>query len=257
MSILFNREIGHLPPNIEKKLRDRTLSLNSSIKKVHKIIGNQLIGTFINVELKTDKHLPIPDFNHIAVTFMVDDLKSPISFPRNQRLFKENIKNLNSQENAKFETTYISDLIKNLYTENFIGLSKIGSSFIFQDSNGLLTALKAIDIYRILLFKKFEHYIVTISGSLSMLESKKLNTLDIFMIIDDNDVRNTPKVKLKKQMIRIFQQISEDVTKLTSIKFKPYLYLLTEIYDNQNKKGGNVIQLSKNWIPFYGKNISK
>jgi hypothetical protein len=90
-----------------------------------------------------------------------------------------------------------------------------------------------------------------------MLESKKLNTLDIFMIIDDNDVRNTPKVKLKKQMIRIFQQISEDVTKLTSIKFKPYLYLLTEIYDNQNKKGGNVIQLSKNWIPFYGKNISK
>jgi hypothetical protein len=59
MSILFNREIGHLPPNIEKKLRDRTLSLNSSIKKVHKIIGNQLIGTFINVELKTDKHLPI------------------------------------------------------------------------------------------------------------------------------------------------------------------------------------------------------
>src|SRR5690606_8640123 len=143
--------------------KDKILSHQSKIQEVVDYINKktkQSIGVYITPEIKIEKNIPIPNFDNLVINFLFDDYEKPI--PQfNPKFFFENDfdkilveeikKDEHSQEyptyhlkkdkNIKFVGTSISILRENCFDAIYDDLKTLGSSFVYEDNRGFISAL--------------------------------------------------------------------------------------------------------------------
>jgi len=113
-------------------------------------------------------------------------------------------------------------------------IEAIGMAFPLFDK-GILGAIRVAQIHKSLVLKKFEKYVYSyvIGGSVVRGEAIKTSDVDVYVIIDDTDVKRMPRLELKEKLRNIIYSYVTQAGELAGVKNKlsPQIYLLTEFWE--------------------------
>jgi predicted nucleotidyltransferase len=146
------------------------------------------------------------------------------------------------------------DIWETCLDSKFELFSAIAMSFPLYDK-GLLGALRVSEIHKSLVLQKFEKYVVSyvIGGSLVRGEAIKTSDVDIFIVINDTDVKKMPRLELKEKLRAIIYQYVAEATALAGVKnqLSPQVYLLTDFWESVKDAHPVIFTFIRDGIPIY------
>jgi len=132
----------------------------------------------------------------------------------------------------------------------------IAMSFPLYDT-GLLGALRVAEIHKTLVLRKFEKYVSSyvIAGSLVRGTATKTSDVDVFVIIDDTDVKRMPRLELKERLRGMIYQYVAEASAIagTKNKLEPQIYLLTDFWEAVKDAHPVMFTFIRDGIPLYDK----
>ncbi|MDP3992292.1 MAG: nucleotidyltransferase domain-containing protein [Nanoarchaeota archaeon] len=134
-------------------------------------------------------------------------------------------------------------------------VSAIGMSYPLHDK-GILESLRVAEIHKALVLQKFDKYVVSyvIAGSMVRGDTTKESDVDVFIIINDTDVKRMPRLELKERLrSMIFQYIGE-ATALAGVKkniLNVQVYLLTDFWESVKDAHPVMFTFIRDGVPLY------
>ncbi len=130
----------------------------------------------------------------------------------------------------------------------------VAMSFPLHDT-GILGALRVAEIHKSLVLQKFERYVVSyvIGGSLVRGDAVPTSDVDVFVIINDTDVKRMPRIELKERLRGIIYQYVAEASALAGVKNKlsPQIYLLTDFWESVKDAHPVIFTFIRDGIPIY------
>lgn len=130
----------------------------------------------------------------------------------------------------------------------------IGMAFPLYDK-GLLGALRVAQIHKSLVLRKFEKYVTSyvIAGSLVRGDVKKTSDVDVFIVIDDTDVKRMPRLELKEKLRAIIYSYIMEASELAGVKniLNVQVYILTEFWEAVKDAHPVMFTFIRDGIPLY------
>lgn len=120
---------------------------------------------------------------------------------------------------------------------------------------GLFGALRVASIHKSLVLRKFEKYVTSyvIAGSLVRGEAKPTSDVDIFIIIDDTDVKRMPRFELKEKLRSVIFQYIQEATAIAGAKnpLNVQVYLMTEFWEAVKDAHPVMFTFIRDGVPLY------
>ncbi len=133
-------------------------------------------------------------------------------------------------------------------------ISAIAMSFPLYDK-GILGALRVAEIHKSLVVQKFDRYVVSyvLGGSLVRGDTTKDSDVDVFVIINDTDVKRMPRLELKERLRGMIYQYVAEASALAGVKNKlePQIYLLTDFWDSVRDAHPVMFTFIRDGVPIY------
>lgn len=133
-------------------------------------------------------------------------------------------------------------------------IDAISASLPIHD-NGFLGALRVANIHKSLLLRKFEKYVTSyvIAGSLVRGTAGKDSDVDVFVVIDDTDVKRMSRVELLDKLKGIVYDYIREATALAGVKniLSPQVYLLTDFWQSVKDAHPVMFTFIRDGIPLY------
>ncbi|MBS3065651.1 nucleotidyltransferase domain-containing protein [Candidatus Pacearchaeota archaeon] len=121
--------------------------------------------------------------------------------------------------------------------------------------NGFLGALRVANIHKSLLLRKFEKYVTSyvIAGSLVRGTAGKDSDVDVFVVIDDTDVKRMSSAELLDKLRGICYDYIREATALAGVKniLNLQVYLLTDFWQSVKDAHPVMFTFIRDGIPFY------
>ncbi|VVB82342.1 Uncharacterised protein [uncultured archaeon] len=147
-----------------------------------------------------------------------------------------------------------NDLWELCFDSKFELTQAIAMSFPLHDT-GILGALRVAEIHKSLVVQKFEKYVVSyvIAGSLVRGEAVPTSDVDVFIIINDTDVKRMPRLELKERLRAIIYQYVAEASNLAGVKNKlsPQVYLLTDFWESVKDAHPVIFTFIRDGVPLY------
>ena len=132
----------------------------------------------------------------------------------------------------------------------------IAMSFPLYDK-GLLDSLRVAAIHKNLVLRKFERYVTSyiIAGSLVRGTATKNSDVDVYVIIDDTDVKRMPRLELKEKLRAIIYQYIAEASALAGVqnKLNVQVYILTEFWEAVKDAHPVMFTFIRDGIPLFDK----
>jgi len=132
--------------------------------------------------------------------------------------------------------------------------SAMAVSFPLYDK-GILGAMRVTEIHKSLVLQKFEKYVVSyvLGGSLVRGEVVKTSDVDVFVIINDTDVKRMPRLELKERLRSIIYQYVGEASALAGVnnKLEPQIYLLTDFWEAVKDAHPVMFTFIRDGVPIY------
>ena len=133
-------------------------------------------------------------------------------------------------------------------------LDAISASFPLHD-NGFLGALRVANIHKSLVLRKFEKYVASyfIAGSLVRGTAGKDSDVDVFVVIDDTDVKRMPRLELLEKLRGIIYDYIREATALAGVKniLNVQVSLLTDFWQRVRDVEPVAFTFIRDGIPLY------
>jgi len=257
-----------IPPELEKKLKGIKDKLDKFKEKVLEKFGDYIVGITLlppekpkeeqkEGEEKADKK----DENKIHLMVVVDDTTS-------QKMTKDELFNKFSSiikqiaEEVDKEITpqcaLLSDIWQNCYDAKY-DLNRLISISAPLHDTGMLAAIKIAEIHKSMVIKKFEKYILSyvLAGSLTQGRATSTSDIDVWIVIDDTDVKKMSRLELKEKLRAIIIGMGVEAGEMTGIKNKLNIqvYILTDFWDSLKEANPIIFTLLRDGVPFYDRGI--
>lgn len=132
--------------------------------------------------------------------------------------------------------------------------SAIAMSFPLFDK-GFLGSMRVTEIHKSLVLRKFERYIVSyvVCGSFVRGDATKTSDVDVFIVIDDTDVKRMPRLELKEKLRSIIYQYIYEAGELAGVKNKlnVQVYILTEFWESVKDANPVIFTMLRDGVPLY------
>src|SRR4030042_2652038 len=160
----------------------------------------------------------------INVLILVDDSDS-------QKMSKEELKDRLSGIIEKMATELDKDLAPQTiiltevwqacYDAKYELLQMIALSAPVHDT-GMLAAIKICEVQKSMVLKKFEKYIVSyvLAGSIVQGKATHISDIDVFIVIDDTDVKKMTRAELKDKLRAIIIGMGGEAGQMTGIEHR-------------------------------------
>ncbi|MFC1682319.1 nucleotidyltransferase domain-containing protein [Nanoarchaeota archaeon] len=230
----FTQAIGIIPPQAIKILIDE--------EEVPKETENM-----------THLYMIIPEENYIEKIKvkegpprrLIDDMK------------KEIIKEVEKIKDQKIWLQIKSpvDIWESCLDSKFELAEAIAMSIPLYDK-GILQSLRLAQIHKSLVLRKFEKYVVSyiVGGSLVRGDVVKESDVDVFVIINDTDVKRMPRLELKERLRGIIYQYISEASALAGVKdnlLNVQIYLLTDFWESVKDAHPVMFTFIRDGIPLY------
>ncbi len=120
---------------------------------------------------------------------------------------------------------------------------------------GILGAMRVTEIHKSLVLQKFEKYVVSyvLGGSLIRGETTKDSDVDVFVVINDTDVKRMPRLELKERLRGIIYQYVGEASALAGVnnKLEPQIYLLTDFWEAVKDAHPVMFTFIRDGVPIY------
>ena len=260
-----------MPADMEKKLKSIKTKLDKFQKKVLDKFDKYIIGIALippqkpqkvpaGVQAQMPPEKPV-NKDALDLLILVDDSDSKKMSKLELRdrlsviidgIAKEIDKNINPN------TVLLSEVWQSCYDAKYDFLKMIAMSAHIYDS-GMLAAIKISEIHKTMVLKKFEKYIVSyvLAGSLIQGRATPKSDVDVFIVIDDTDVKKMTRAELKDKLRAIIIGMGIETGELTGIKNKLNIqvYILTDFWDNLKEANPIIFTLLRDGVPFYDRGI--
>ena len=123
----------------------------------------------------------------------------------------------------------------------------------------MLAAFKIAEVHKSMVIKKFEKYILSyvLAGSLTQGRATPTSDIDVWIVIDDTDVKKMTRIELKDKLRAIIIGMGMEAGELTGIKNKLNIqvYILTDFWDSLKEANPIIFTLLRDGVPFYDRGI--
>lgn len=246
----------HLPEDAKKKLDEIKTKLESFKEKALKKFDEYIMGMSLLPPSKEEK---LKD--KINVLILVDDSDS-------QKMSKVELRDklisimqgmADEIDKALFiEVLLLSELWQSCYDAKYDWLQMMALSAPVYDK-GMMAAVKISEIHKNMVLKKFEKYIVSyvLAGSLVQGRATKQSDIDVFIVIDDTDVKKMTRAELKDKLRAIIIGMGYDAGKMTGIenKLNIQVYILTDFWEYIKEANPIIFTFLRDGIPLYDRGI--
>lgn len=133
-------------------------------------------------------------------------------------------------------------------------IEAISMAFPLHDK-GFLGALRAASIHKTLVLKKFERYVVSyvLAGSLVREEANKTSDVDIYVVIDDTDVKRMSRFELREKLRAIIYSYTVEASEIAGVqnKLNVQVYILTEFWEAVKDAHPVIFTFIRDGVPLY------
>jgi|TARA_B100002003_G_C14146263_1_gene551148 uncharacterized protein (UPF0332 family)/predicted nucleotidyltransferase len=210
------------------------------------ILPPQSISLFINEEeapKETEKHI------HLYIIVPEEKLKE---IPKITKEIVTEIEKLKQKIWLHIKTPI--DIWETSLDSKFELTAAIAMSFPLYDK-GILGSLRVAEIHKSLVLQKFEKYVVSyvIGGSLIRGKAIKTSDVDVFLIINDTDVKRMPRLELKERLRGIIYQYVAEAGALAGVqnKLSPQVWLLTDFWESVKDAHPLMLTFIRDGVPIY------
>ena len=271
-AVLQGKALDKLPKDVQEKLKTIKTKLEKFQKRVLDKFDKYIMGMTLLPPPKPDQKLPnLPnqpggqkqteDKDKISVLVLIDDSDSKKMSKYELKDKLTAIMNSVAQEidkNLKPQAVILSELWQNCYDGKYELLQLISLSAPIFD-RGMLAAIKIAEVHKTMILKKFEKYIISyvLAGSLVQGRATPTSDIDVWIVIDDTDVKKMTRAELKDKLRAIIIGIGIEAGEITGIKNKLNIqvYILTDFWDNLKEANPIIFTLLRDGVPFYDRGI--
>ena len=271
--------ISKLPEDVQEKLKAIKSKLENFQKKVLEKFDKYIMGIALMPppkpeELQQLQQMQLPpgqpsppaepkpeDKDKIHVLILVDDSDSRTMSKLELKDKLTAIVNSIGKEidpNLTPQTLILSELWQNCFDAKYELLQLIALSAPIHD-NGMLQAIKIAEVHKTMVLKKFEKYIVSyvLAGSLVQGKATPSSDIDVWIVIDDTDVKKMTRVELKDKLRAIIIGMGIEAGELTGIrnKINIQVYILTDFWDSLREANPVIYTLLRDGVPFFDRGI--
>ena len=134
-------------------------------------------------------------------------------------------------------------------------MEAVAMSFPILDK-GILSYVRVAQIHKSLVLKKFEKYVTSyvVGGSLATGTTKKDSDVDVFLIIDDTDVKRMSRRDLKDKLMGIIWGYIPEAESMAGVKkntLNVQVYLMTEFWEAVKDAHPVMFTFIRDGIPLY------
>jgi len=250
-----------IPKEVKEKLKKIKSKLNKFSKQVVGKFEKYIVGISLLPPPKESQDGKKVDKDKIRILVLVDDSEPTKMSKRElkQKLSKiiDNIAE-DIDENITPQTMLLSELWQNCYDGKDELLKLIAMSAPIHDT-GMLSAIKIAEIHKNMILKKFEKYIVSyvLAGSLVQGKATPTSDIDVWVVIDDTDVKKMTRAELKDKLRAIIIGMGIEAGEMTGIKNKLNIqvYILTDFWDSLKEANPIIFTLLRDGVPFYDRGV--
>ncbi len=270
--------ISKLPQDVQEKLKAIKTKLEKFQKKVLEKFDKYIVGIALMPPPKPEElqqlqqlqqplqpqQTPEPkpeDKDKIHVLVLVDDSDSKtMSKLELKDKLTAIINSVASETDANLtpQTLILSELWQNCFDGKYELLQLIALSAPIHDT-GMLQAIKIAEVHKTMVLKKFEKYIVSyvLAGSLVQGKATPTSDIDVWIVIDDTDVKKMTRAELKDKLRAIIIGMGIEAGELTGIKNKLNIqvYILTDFWDSLKEANPVIFTLLRDGVPFFDRGI--
>jgi len=245
-----------IPDETKKKLEAIKVKLDKFKTKVLSKFEDYIVGIALLPPSQEAK-----EKNKINVLVLVDDSDST-KMPKEE--LKEKLSTIIAKMSGEIDpnlnpdVVLLSELWQSCYDAKYEILQMIAVSAPVYDK-GMLAAIKIAEIHKNMVLKKFEKYIVSyvLAGSIVQGRATPESDIDVFIVIDDTDVKKMTRAELKDKLRAIIIGMGLDAGKMTGIenKINIQVYILTDFWDNIKEANPIIFTFLRDGVPFYDRGI--
>ena len=261
-----------MPLDSRKKLEDIKVMLDKFQKKALAKFEDYVMGIALlppskpeDVEKAQERKLSKQEADELEkrvnVLLLIDDADS-------KKMSKEELKEKLTaifekmasevDKNLHVELVILSELWQSCYDAKYDLVQLIAMAAPVYDK-GMLAAIKISEIHKSMVVKKFEKYIVSyvLAGSLVQGRATPQSDIDVFIVVDDTDVKKMTRAELKDKLRAIIISMGFEAGKMTGIenKLNIQVYILTDFWENIKEANPIIFTFLRDGIPFYDRGI--
>ncbi len=253
-------QLQKLPKEAQEKLKQIKSKLDKFQKNIVEKFDQYIMGVALLPPPKPEEGKDT-DTDSINTLILVDDSDS-------KKMSKEELRDKLSSiiagmaeevdKKIKPQVLILSELWQNCYDGKHDLLQLIAMSAPIYD-RGMLAAIKISEIHKTMILKKFEKYIISyvLAGSLVQGRATPTSDIDVWIVIDDTDVKKMTRAELKDKLRAIIIGMGLEAGEMTGIKNKLNIqvYILTDFWDSLKEANPVIFTLLRDGIPFYDRGI--
>jgi predicted nucleotidyltransferase len=247
-----------LPPELKKKLEEMKSKLEKFQKSLLEKFEKYIIGIAL---LPPAKEEADKDEKKINILVLVDD-SEPTKMSKQElkdkmvAIVEANAKEVDPK--IAPQTLLLSEIWQSCYDGKSELTEMIAMSAPVFD-RGMLSAIKIAEIHKSMILKKFEKYIVAyvLAGSLVQGKATKESDIDVFVVIDDTDVKKMTRAELKDKLRAIIIGMGIEVGEMTGIrnKLNVQVYILTDFWDSMREANPVIFTFLRDGVPFFDRGV--
>jgi len=252
--------LENLPKDIPDETKKKLVAIKSKLDKFKtKILSkfeDYVMGIALLPPAKEEENK-----EKINVLVLVDDSDSQ-KMPKGElkdkllAIMKKMAEELD--KNLSPEVVILTELWQSCYDGKYELLQMIALAAPVYDK-GMLAAIKIAEVHKTMVLKKFEKYIVSyvLAGSLVQGRATPQSDIDVFIVIDDTDVKKMTRAELKDKLRAIIIGMGLDAGKMTGIenKLNIQVYILTDFWENVKEANPIIFTFLRDGVPFYDRGI--
>ena len=257
----------NIPPEMQEKLKAIKEKLDLFTKKIIEKFEKYIIGValmppdkMLPPELREEGRKVLENPDKINALILIDDSDST-KMPKQElaakldQIIHEIAKEIDP--NLSPDILLASELKESCFDGKYDVLRMIAMSAPVYDPTDMIAAVKISEVHKTMVLKKFEKYIVSYVAAGSLFRGEKSNDIDIYIVIDDTDVKKMPRAELKDKLRAIIIGMGFDAARITGVKkqFHVQTYILTDFWDSVKDANPVIYTFLRDGVPLYDRGV--
>ncbi len=254
---------GKMPPlskEAQAKLKTIKTKLDKFSKEVTKKFDKYIIGVALLPPPRAEEGKKV-DKEQINVLVLVDDSDSKkMTKVELKEKLGSIIETLGQEvdKNIITQTVILSEVWQSCYDGKSDMLKTFAMAAPVYDT-GMMSAIKIAEIHKSMIIKKFEKYVMSyvLAGSLVQGRATKTSDIDVWIVVDDTDVKKMTRAELKDKLRAIIIGMGIEAGDMTGIKNKlnVQVYILTDFWESLREANPIIFTLLRDGVPFYDRGV--